>query len=49
VAELFAKPGIAPRVTMYLDGKPGRRSKAIFWKNGNRTTLCAHRSQRHHR
>jgi hypothetical protein len=39
-ADLFTKAGVTPRVTLQVDGKPAAHTEAIFWKNGNRTTLC---------
>jgi hypothetical protein len=40
VAGLLKGAGLSPRILFFLDGRPARMTEAIFWMNGDRTTLC---------
>jgi hypothetical protein len=39
-AELFKQAGVTPRVKLALNGEPAKHTEALFWKNGDSTTLC---------
>jgi hypothetical protein len=40
VASLLRESGVTPRLTLLEGGKPAAQTEAIFWKNGERMTLC---------
>ncbi|HEY3322722.1 MAG TPA: alpha-amylase family protein [Planctomycetota bacterium] len=40
VAGLLKTAGVTPRLVMKVDGRPAAAMEALFWKNGEKTTLC---------
>jgi len=40
VAGLLQQSGITPRLKLEVDGQPAHATEALFWKNGERMTLC---------
>ncbi len=40
VGGLLKAAGLLPRLRMSIDGRPSPLTESIFWRNGDRTTLC---------
>jgi hypothetical protein len=40
VSSLLTEAGLRPRVSLQLGGEPARTTEALYWKNGDRVTLC---------
>ncbi|MBI3830665.1 MAG: beta-galactosidase trimerization domain-containing protein [Planctomycetes bacterium] len=40
VSGLMKDAGVAPRLTITAEGKPASETESIFWKNGDKITLC---------
>jgi hypothetical protein len=44
VRGLLKAAGVRPRVRLSLDGRPAAATEALFWRNGDRITLCVVRN-----
>lgn len=44
VQGLMKDAGITPRLTLGVNGQPARLAESVFWKNGDKITLCVIRN-----